>query len=171
MPFYVSKLSNLRHCAPVYPNLVRFALRVREANLLCSFRGGETSIPISTHVKENETIVKIQNLKSHNSLNNFDRDPPSEFEWFWEWIRCVLSEEMLFEILRILSGLVHIYSLYSFSYTDTSAALGRIRLLMVSLSTGASNLLGQSIPTQKRRATVNMALWYAPNSAHLDTLL
>ena len=36
-----------------------------------------TSTPIWSHVSENEKkMSKLQNLKIHNSLNNFGNDPP-----------------------------------------------------------------------------------------------
>ncbi len=36
----------------------------------------ETFTPLWSHVNENEKkLAKIQNLKFHNSLNNFGRDP------------------------------------------------------------------------------------------------
>ncbi len=40
----------------------------------------ETFTPIWSHVRENEKkLAKIQNLKFHNSLKNFGRDPPQEY--------------------------------------------------------------------------------------------
>ncbi len=56
------------------------------ANLVCSFRGDViwTFTPILSHVSENEKyLAKIQNFKFHNSLNNFGRDPPQEYAWFF----------------------------------------------------------------------------------------
>ncbi len=40
----------------------------------------EAFTPIWSHVNENEKkLPKIQNLKFHNSLNNFGRDPTQEY--------------------------------------------------------------------------------------------
>ncbi len=44
----------------------------------------ETFTPIWSHVSENEKkIAKIQNLKFYISLNNFGRDPPQGYAWFF----------------------------------------------------------------------------------------
>ncbi len=48
-------------------------------------------IPIDYHVnappnkKDKNKFPKIQNLKFHNSLNNFGRDPPYKYAWFCNW--------------------------------------------------------------------------------------
>ena len=61
----------------------------------------ENSTPIWSHANENgKNMAKVQNLKFHNSLNNTGRDSLEVCMTFWEWIWCVLSEEMSFEILN-----------------------------------------------------------------------
>ena len=53
--------------------------------IVCSFRDDIiwNFYPIWSHVHENGTkMTKIQNLKFHNSLNSFGRDPPQEYAWF-----------------------------------------------------------------------------------------
>ncbi len=40
----------------------------------------EKTLPMLTKAKKK--MEKIQNLKFHNSLNNFGRDPPQEYAWF-----------------------------------------------------------------------------------------
>ncbi len=60
-----------------------------------SFEHAPPHGPVLTKTPKNG---KIQNLKFHNSLNNFGRDPLYEYvRMFLEWICCVVSEQMSFE--------------------------------------------------------------------------